>query len=150
MTDLTQTVERLRETSDELKRRGIDDLARALDHAITDLNSSPLLASANLMTTGEAARILGVRSVNTVKRWAADGILDGFRRGGRILVTRASVEALLNDARLARHKAREKELDEVLAIFDIGDEPLPPSEALWEGKKPWENHGERANPTAAR
>ena len=149
MSDLTQTVERLRKTRDELERRGIDDLARSLDQAITDLSAPASSSPGKLITTGEAARLLGIRSVNTIKRWAADGILEGYRRGARILVTRASVEAMLNDSRLARYKARQQELDEVLTIFDAGDEPLPRSDALWEGRKPWEQHDAGAKSTAA-
>jgi len=138
MSDLTQTVDRLRETRDELERRGIEDLAQALDQAIADLSPPSPPASAELITTGKAARLLGVRSVNTIKCWVDDGILEGYRRGARILVTRASVEAMLTDSRLARHKDRQQELDEVLSMFDAGDEPLRPSDVLWEGHKPWE------------
>jgi excisionase family DNA binding protein len=141
MTNLTQTVERLRETSAELKRRGIDDLAQTVDRVIADLNSSSFVVASNLITTGEAAQMLGVRSVNTIKRWAGDGVLEGFRRGGRVLVTRASVEAMLNDSRLARYKKQQQELDEALAPFDAGDRPLPRSDILWDGRKPWETHG---------
>lgn len=41
---------------------------------------------------GAAARGLGVRSINTIKRWAREGRLDGVRRGGRLLVSAASVQ----------------------------------------------------------
>ena len=140
MRDMAQTGERLREASDELKRRGIDDLAQTVDRAIADLRGDALAASA-LLTTGEAADILGVRSINTIKRWVLDGILEGFRRGGRILISRASVDAMLNDSRLAHYKARQQALDEVAAIFDFGDEPLPPPGPQWEGRKPWAEHG---------
>ena len=147
MSDLTQTVDRLRETRDELERRGIGDLARTLDQAIADLSTPAPPSPGELITTGEAARLLGIRSVNTIKRWAADGLLEGYRRGARILVTRASVEAMLNDSRLERYKARQQELDEVLSMFDAGDEPLPQSDVLWEGRKPWEKHGAGAQST---
>jgi hypothetical protein len=139
MSDLTQTVDRLRETSEELKRRGIDDLAERLDQSIRDLTiETPV--QGDLLTTGEAAQMLGVRSVNTIKSWAAKGILEGFRRGGRKLVSRPSVEAMLHDSRLARYKAWQDEVDRVTAIFDYGDEPVPPT-LTGEGRKPWENNG---------
>jgi excisionase family DNA binding protein len=149
MSDLTQTVDRLRETRDELERRGIDDLAQALDQAIADLSAPSPPSPGELITTGEAARLLGIRSVNTIKRWAADGILEGYRRGARILVTRASVDAMQADSRLERHKARERALDEALAPFDVGDEPLPRSDVLWEGRKPWEQHDPGAERTSS-
>jgi excisionase family DNA binding protein len=150
MRDFTQTVDELRETRDELARRGIDDLARAVDRAIEDLSTPTPSSTNDLVTTGEAARLLGVRSVNTIKRWVADGILEGYRRGSRILVARASIDRMLSDPRLARYQTRQQELDDVLALFDAGDEPLPPSDVLWEGRKPWEVQGAEADRSRGR
>lgn len=46
---------------------------------------------ADYLTTGQAARYLGV-STETVRRWLEDGRLDGFRTsGGHRLISRASV-----------------------------------------------------------
>src|SRR5271167_676170 len=88
-----------------------------------------------LITTGEAARLLGVRSINTIKRWAIDGVLEGFRRGGRILVSRRSVERLVGSPPLAEQKKFEADQEEALAPFDVGDdEPLPTS--AMSGRKP--------------
>jgi excisionase family DNA binding protein len=145
MHDLTHTVDTLQDARDELQRRGISDLAAVLDQAIIELQTPGTESASELITTGEAARLLGVRSVNTVKRWAADGILDGFRRGGRVLVSRASVERLLNDSRLSVHQQRERDLDEALAPFDAGDE-LPTSEpATWDGRRPWAKNAVRTS-----
>jgi excisionase family DNA binding protein len=47
------------------------------------------------ITTGEAARMLGVRSVNTVKRMIRDGRLTAIRPGGHYRVARAGVEQLI-------------------------------------------------------
>ena len=137
MHDLAHTVDTLQDARDELQRRGISDLAAVLDQAIAELQTPDAEAVSELMTTGEAAQRLGVRSVNTVKRWAADGILEGFRRGGRVLVSRQSVERLREDSRLTVRQRRERALDEALAPFDAGDE-LPSSEpATWDGRRPW-------------
>lgn len=142
MRDLTQTVETLRETSDELKRRGIDDLAERLDQSIADLTTvTP--GQGDLLTTGEAAELLGVRSVNTIKSWAAKGILEGFRRGGRILVSRPSVEAMLHDSRLARYHEREKTFDEIAAAFEAPDDMILPRPATWDGRLPWKDDDAR-------
>ncbi|MHB1415981.1 MAG: helix-turn-helix domain-containing protein, partial [Chloroflexota bacterium] len=57
-------------------------------------------AETDLLTTGQAADALGLRSVNTVKRWVREGALEGFRRGSRILIPRESVVRLQNDSRI--------------------------------------------------
>ena len=44
------------------------------------------------MTTGEAAEALGIRSVNTIKRWAGEGLLEGFRRVARRTREQATTE----------------------------------------------------------
>lgn len=46
------------------------------------------------VTTGEAARLLGVRSINTVKRMIRDGRLRATRPGSHYRVRRADVERL--------------------------------------------------------
>ena len=145
MHDLAHAVDTLQDARDELQRRGISDLAAVLDQAIAELQTPGTESASELITTGEAARLLGVRSVNTVKRWAADGILDGFRRGGRVLVSRQSVERLLEDSRLFVHQQRERALDEALAPFDAGDE-MPTSEsATWDGRRPWATNAARSS-----
>lgn len=62
-------------------------------------------AYSDVLTTGQAAAALGVRSVNTVKQWVRDGTLDGFRRGSRILVLKDSVVRLQNDGEAQRGEA---------------------------------------------
>ena len=97
----------------------------------------------DLLSTTEAAAILGVRSINTVKRWATDGLLEGYRVGGRIKVTRASVEQILRSPIADRQRTYERELDAALAPFDAGDEPIPETGRAHVGQKPWdaEPHG---------
>ncbi|MGH2402303.1 MAG: nucleotidyltransferase domain-containing protein [Candidatus Limnocylindria bacterium] len=46
------------------------------------------------ITTGEAARMLGVRSINTIKRLIRDGRLTAIRPGGHYRVARQDVERL--------------------------------------------------------
>jgi len=61
-----------------------------------------------LVTTGEAARRLQVRSINTVKRWVAEGLLVGYRIGGRVLVTAASVDAVVTEIQALSVERRER------------------------------------------
>jgi excisionase family DNA binding protein len=46
------------------------------------------------ITTGEAARMLGVRSINTVKRLIRDGRLAAIRPGAHYRVSRADIERM--------------------------------------------------------
>jgi excisionase family DNA binding protein len=128
-------VRKLEGLSDKLAERGQPDLAREIDSVVEDLRKdTETSTSREVMTTGEAASLLGVRSVFTIKRWAREGILDGFRRGGRILVTRESVERVLHSPNVAQ----ERRLEADLAAFDGGDQPVPSTS--WSGRKPWETH----------
>jgi excisionase family DNA binding protein len=53
----------------------------------------------DLITTGEAARLLGVRSVNTVKRMIREGRIPATRPGSHYRVRRADVERLTSSSR---------------------------------------------------
>jgi hypothetical protein len=52
------------------------------------------------LTTMEAARALGIRSINTIKLWVKTGYLQGKRIGGRTLIPRAEIERLEQDERV--------------------------------------------------
>jgi hypothetical protein len=51
------------------------------------------------ITTGEAARMLGVRSINTIKRLIRDGRLTAIRPGGHYRVSRADIERMASPGR---------------------------------------------------
>jgi len=74
------------------------------------------------ITTGEAAKRLGIRSVNTVKRWINTGLLVGWHpKGGWVRVSAASVQKLLeaNSIELRRLQFVKQELE---ATKDLGGE----------------------------
>ena len=134
--DRAASLVQLDAVADELTRRGETDLAQKTREAVAALRSAD--AAPDLVTTGEAARLLGVRSINTVKAWVRDGLLEGAQVGGRMKVSRASIERMLESAVLARERAWEREVEEVLDAFDAGDLPLPPSDVSSIGRAPWD------------
>ncbi len=135
------TVRKLECIADALREEGNTALAQQVAEVIVEVKKMatrprPAEPDGGVMTTGEAARLLGVRSINTIKRWAIEGLLEGYRRGGRILVARASVERLVGSPSVADQKRFEAEQDRVWDPFDAGDEPLPhvsaPGRRLWD------------------
>lgn len=95
------------------------------------------------ITTGEAARILQVGSINTVKRWAREGKLRYRRPGGeqgRIQIERTSVEKLLHssDSELQAIQNSERALDELDSFGrEMTSEELDEVEGHRIGKLPW-------------
>jgi excisionase family DNA binding protein len=135
MDSVEQSLSRLEQLAQELECQGESALAARIGSEVTVLRAET--APPKLMTTGEAAEALGIRSVNTIKRWAQDGKLEGFRRGGRVLVSARSVAELAESSAIGHERAYERELDEALAPFDAGDGEIPELGLTWSGRKPW-------------
>lgn len=124
----------------QLRAREQNDLADQL-RQVTDVLRAAVrpVQEDVLITTTEAAQVLGVRSVNTIKRWVREGLLEGYRRGGRVLVSRSSVEQMAQDSVVGRQRAYEQGLAAALAPFDIGDDvPAEELETMTQrGRAPW-------------
>jgi excisionase family DNA binding protein len=139
--ELERTAERLR---DKLAESGRDDLALKAHLIVLGLQSpSELLA-----TTGEAAQALGVRSVNTIKRWAHEGRLQGVRRGGRIKVTWDSIRQMANSPTLHAEQQFERDLGAKLGVFGVDEEETPRLTGAWRGRSPWDRTAPEPNEPA--
>lgn len=145
MTSTQDAVREIQTLVRELQQDGQSERAARLSESVSALLALRPGEPGELLTTGEAAAALGVRSVNTIKRWASDGLLEGFHRGGRMLVSKSSVDALRNSKVVKHRIADDRRIDGALAAFG-SDETPDPSElrATWEGRKPWEQKGCRA------
>jgi excisionase family DNA binding protein len=136
--DQRDAIRALDEVRTYLVAEGKSELVGKVADVIDSLRPSAQPPAVDLLSTSEAAALLGVRSINTIKRWASDGLLEGYRVGGRIKVTRASVDAMLKSPIAERQRTYEHDLDAALEPFDGGDEPLPPTGRAHEGRKPWD------------
>ena len=135
-----RNAERVREleiVATELRRSGDIGLAERVHRIVEDLRQETTPSDGELMTTGDAAELLGVRSINTVKRWVRDGLLSGYRRGGRILVSRSSVIEMADRPTVAEQQAFEKEIDAAMRPYDGSGTEGAPLSATWDGKRPW-------------
>lgn len=81
-----ETLDMARRTARELRQRGEDERARAIDTLVAAARQDAP-RSLNLLTTTEAGDVLGV-SGQTIKNWVRQGRLRGFRLGGRIMIAR--------------------------------------------------------------
>ena len=137
MTSVQESLSKLEQLAQELEQRGETSAAERIGQEVAVLRAET--APPKLMTTGEAAEALGIRSINTIKRWAQDGKLEGYRRGGRVLVSARSVEAMAESSLISRQRDIEREFDEALAPFEFGDGEVPELGMTSSGRKPWEH-----------
>jgi excisionase family DNA binding protein len=128
--ELEQSLDLLDAVADERAKEAAARIRAALGEADQE----------EYLTTMEAARALGIRSVNTIKLWVKTGYLQGKRIGGRLLIPRAEIERLSGDQRVRVMQAIARGHEE---SSDLGRESgMTPKELqLLEegrpGKLPW-------------
>jgi excisionase family DNA binding protein len=103
------------------------------EEAARDAAPSSAPPASELLTAREAAEILGVSSVSPVWRWVKQGKLTFRSVQGQHLITRDSVEKLLDDPVLQEEHARAAELARILAPFDATEEDLAEMFDWYEG-----------------
>jgi hypothetical protein len=100
------------------------------------------LAPPRLLTTTEAARMLGVRSVNTVKLWCRNGALDCCTVGNRVVVPLDEVERFRHDAQVRDIRALHDLHDSFAKLGS--DDPMSEELAILSASRPrrlpWQTH----------
>ncbi|HWE64855.1 MAG TPA: helix-turn-helix domain-containing protein [Chloroflexota bacterium] len=95
-----------------------------------------------LLTTAEAASALGIRSINTIKRWVKTGYIHGVQRNGRTLIPGSEIERIQNDDRV-RDQRTLSNMHEEIADFgrELTDAEMQALKATRPGRPPWERQG---------
>lgn len=103
------------ETLQDLRRQGQDERARALEAVLAAATASLGLdrpvEPREYLTTGQAARALGV-SLQTIKNWVAAGHLQATRLGSRTLVHREALLLCVEQLRAGRPARRPSTADD--------------------------------------
>jgi hypothetical protein len=93
----------------------------------------------DLLTTAEAAEALGIRSINTIKRWVKTGYLQGVQRHERTMIPFSEIERIQHDGRVGALRAV-GHLQAEIADFSgegLSDEELIGLTETRPGKPPW-------------
>jgi excisionase family DNA binding protein len=94
-----------------------------------------------LLTTTQAAQLLGIQSSNTIKNWVRSGYLNGVRRGARTLIPASEVARIREEDRVRRVRHTELLLDASAALGSedsMTDEMLREISAERPGTPPWQ------------
>lgn len=128
---LRQDLEAIREHAQAGELDGVVD---TVDHALSTLDAN------RLMTTSEAAALLGIRSVNTLKLLARRHNLPYQMHGNRMMIPISALERLQDSADVRGIHASEAAHDDTA---DLGDEhgldagELEDLAAQRRGELPW-------------
>ncbi len=107
--------------------------AEKLTRALREADARPLL------TTAEAATALGIRSINTVKRWVTTGYLHGVQRNGRVMIPVSEIARIREDDRVRELHAVGQLQEEIADLGrDLTEEELQGLSATRPGRLPWQ------------
>lgn len=130
---ITELRERLTHALTSAEEGNVSETVRALRAALRDVDAERLL------TTTEAARLLGVRSINTIKSWCRTGYITGVTHGSRTLIPMSEIERIQDSDRVRSLRTAERLHDESseLGGDEMTQEELDALDAGRPGTLPW-------------
>jgi hypothetical protein len=134
VTDLRKDLEQIRASA---RAGDLQEVVQTVDHALESLDT------ARLLTTTEAADLLGIRSINTLKGLVLRLSIPYERRGNRMMLPLAEVERLRESPLLRGLRASEA-LHGMIADLGATDEEGLTTEELQDvetarpGRLPWQ------------
>ena len=119
------------------KAGDLEGVVQTVDRALHALDSSRLL------TTTEAAELLGIRSVNTLKLLVRRLGIPYRRHGSRMMLALADVERLRDRIEVRGIRASDRAHDEAQALGGDGlsRDELDELSSARPGKLPWQQNG---------
>jgi excisionase family DNA binding protein len=138
VTDLRKDLEHIRASA---QAGDLHEVVQVVNHALQSLNSSRLL------TTTEAAELLGIRSVNTLKALVVRNGIPYERHGNRMMLPLAEVERLRESPLLRGLRASEALHDTIADLGPVDEEgdgegltaeEMQDLEAARPGRLPWQ------------
>ena len=142
---MSATIETLRgelERARQAARAGdLTAVLRELDEAVASLDDDLLL------TTTEAARLLGIRSPNTVLAWCRTEYIRGLKRGGRTMIPLSEIERVRGGDPVRAIQVADQLHDRAAALggdAELNDDELEQLHAGRPGRLPWEHAHEAA------
>ncbi|MCC6626576.1 MAG: helix-turn-helix domain-containing protein [Chloroflexi bacterium] len=117
-----QILSQARAAARSLKADGKVAEAQAVEDLIAE-TADAALPQLDLLTTGQAGELLGVTG-QTIKNWVRGGKLDGYRVGGRIMISRQAMEAYVRRARTS-FDLPDLTDDEIVQLIDDDRAPDP-------------------------
>jgi excisionase family DNA binding protein len=122
-----------------LDTRAVREVVRRLRTQVQQQNdTSP---PERLLTTTQAAQLLGIQSSNTIKNWVRSGYLNGVRRGSRILIPASEIARIREEDPVRRVRHTELLLDASAALGsedDMTEGQLHELSAERPGTLPWQ------------
>jgi hypothetical protein len=113
----------------------ITETVRRLDELIKQIHPDRLL------TSTEAAELLGIRSSNTILAWCRTGYLHGVKRGGRTMIPLSEVERIREGDRVKSARALEALHAQTAALGadeGLSDDDMESLHESRPGTLPWE------------